>query len=92
MANSGRRTEGSNAMLDTQNQDPLCAACGAPMRLTAFEPGHIGQDLISQDLIGQDLIGQDLRTFTCPHCGRVRRQLIESTVTEAWLKTRRWGT
>jgi hypothetical protein len=65
-------------MLDTQNQGPQCTACGSPMKLTAIEPSHMGQDLMSQDL----------RTFTCPHCRRVQRHIIESTVTEAWPKTR----
>ena len=57
-------------MLDTQNQGPQCTACGSPMMLTAIEPSAVGQDL---------------RTFTCPHCNRVQRQIIESAVTEAWL-------
>jgi hypothetical protein len=70
-------------MLDTQNQGPQCTACGSPMKLTAIEPSHMGQDLM-----GQDLMSQDLRTFTCPHCRRVQRHIIESTVTEAWLKPR----
>jgi hypothetical protein len=60
-------------MLDTQNQGPQCTACGSPMKLTAIEPSHMGQDL---------------RTFTCRHCSRVERHIIESTVTEAWPKTR----
>jgi hypothetical protein len=63
-------------MLDTQNQGPQCTACGSPMKLTAIEPSHMGQDL---------------RTFTCPHCRRVQRHIIESTVTEAWPKTRSSG-
>ena len=42
---------------------------------------------MGQDLMGQDLMSQDLRTFTCPHCRRVQRHIIESTVTEAWPKT-----
>jgi DNA-directed RNA polymerase subunit M/transcription elongation factor TFIIS len=58
-------------MLDTQNQGPQCTACGSPMRLTAIEPGALGQDL---------------RTFTCPKCKRVQRHVIESTVTEAWIE------
>jgi hypothetical protein len=41
------------------------------MKLTAIEPGGAGQDL---------------RFFTCPHCRRVQRHLIDSTVIEAWLK------
>jgi hypothetical protein len=57
-------------MLDTQNQGPPCTACGSPMRLTAIEPGSLGQDL---------------RTFACPRCNRVQRHVIESTVTEAWV-------
>jgi hypothetical protein len=65
-------------MLDTQNQGPQCTACGSPMKLTAIEPSAPGQDLRSQDL----------RTFTCPHCSRVQRHIIESTVTEAWLRPR----
>jgi hypothetical protein len=58
-------------MLDTQNQGPQCTACGSPMKLTAVEPGALGQDL---------------RTFTCAKCKRVQRHLIDSTVTEAWLE------
>ena len=57
-------------MLDTQNQGPQCTACGSPMRLTAIEPGAVGQDL---------------RTFTCPECKRVQLHVIESAVTAAWL-------
>jgi hypothetical protein len=75
-------------MLDTQNQGPQCTACGSPMKLTAIEPSALGQDLMSQDLMSQDLMSQDLRTFTCQHCRRVQRHIIESTVTEAWPKTR----
>jgi hypothetical protein len=41
------------------------------MKLTAIEPSAAGQDL---------------RTFTCPECKRVQRHIIESAVTEAWLK------
>jgi hypothetical protein len=70
--NSGRRNEG-DAMLDTQNQGPQCTACGSPMKLTAIEPGAVGQDL---------------RFFTCPHCRRVQQHLIDSVVTEAWLEPR----
>jgi hypothetical protein len=44
---------------------------GSPMKLTAIEPGEAGRDM---------------RFFTCPHCRRVQRHIIESTVTEAWLK------
>ena len=58
-------------MLDRQTQGPQCTACGSPMKLTAIEPGALGQDL---------------RTFTCPKCKRVQRHLIDSTVTEAWLE------
>ena len=61
-------------MLDKQNQGPECAACGAPMKLTAIEPSAIGQDL---------------RTFTCPACERVQRHIIKSAVTEAWLAPRK---
>jgi hypothetical protein len=61
-------------MLDTQNQGPQCTACGSPMKLTAIEPTDTGQDL---------------RTFTCSHCRRVRRSLIDSAVTEAWLEPQR---
>jgi hypothetical protein len=80
-------------MLDTQNQGPQCTACGSPMKLTAIEPSRMGQDLMSQDLMSQDLMSQDLmsqdlRTFTCPHCRRVQQHIIESTVTEAWPRTR----
>jgi hypothetical protein len=57
-------------MLDKQNQGPHCTACGSPMKLSAIEPSSMGRDL---------------RTFTCPHCRRVQRHIIESTVTEAWL-------
>jgi hypothetical protein len=39
--------------------------------LTAIEPGALGHDL---------------RTYTCPHCRRVQRHIIESTATEAWPK------
>ena len=58
-------------MLDTQNHGPQCTACGSPMKLTAIEPSDGGQDL---------------RTFTCLHCMRVQRHIIESVVTEAWLE------
>jgi hypothetical protein len=58
-------------MLDTQNQGPLCTACGSPMKLTAIEPSNTGQDL---------------RTFSCPHCKRVQRHIIASAVTAAWLE------
>jgi hypothetical protein len=61
-------------MLDKQNQGPQCTACGSPMRLSAIEPSNTGQDL---------------RTFTCPNCKRVERHIIDSTVTEAWLKPQR---
>lgn len=61
-------------MLDTQNQGPQCTACGSPMKLTAIEPSDSGRDL---------------RTFSCPHCKRVQRHIIESTVTEAWLEPKR---
>jgi hypothetical protein len=44
------------------------------MKLTAIEPGGAGQDL---------------RFFTCSHCRRVQRHLIDSTVTEAWLEPQR---
>jgi hypothetical protein len=33
----GRRIR-PNAMLDTQNQGPQCAACSSPVKLTATEP------------------------------------------------------
>jgi hypothetical protein len=58
-------------MLDSQNQGPCCMACDSPMKLTAIEPGALGQDL---------------RTFSCPRCKRVERHIIDSTVTEAWLE------
>lgn len=74
-------------MLDTQNQGPQCTACGSPMKLTAIEPSHMGQDLQAKTCRPR-LPGQDLRTFTCPHCRRVQRHIIESTVTEAWPKIR----
>jgi hypothetical protein len=61
-------------MLDAQNQGPQCTACGFPMKLSAIEPS---------------CTGQDLRTFTCPKCSRVQRHIIESAVTEAWLKPQR---
>jgi hypothetical protein len=61
-------------MLDAQNQGPQCTACGSPMKLTAIEPSDTGRDL---------------RTFTCPHCARVQRHIIESTVTEAWVEPKR---
>jgi hypothetical protein len=57
-------------MLDAQNQGPPCTACGSPMKLTAIEPSATGQDL---------------RTFTCQHCSRIQRHIIESAVTDAWL-------
>jgi tRNA(Ile2) C34 agmatinyltransferase TiaS len=69
-----RRTFGAElrvAMLDSQNQGPQCTACGSPMKLSAIEPSGTGQDL---------------RTFSCPKCKRVQRHIIESAVTEAWLK------
>jgi hypothetical protein len=62
-------------MLDTQNQGPQCAACGAPMKLTAIEPSNSS--------------GQELRTFACPYCRRVQQNIIESTVTEVWLEPQR---
>jgi hypothetical protein len=40
------------------------------MKLTAIEPSATGQDL---------------RTFTCQHCSRIQRHIIESAVTDAWL-------
>lgn len=58
-------------MLERQSQGPQCTACGSPMKLTAIEPRDTGQDL---------------RTFTCPHCKRIQRHIIESAVTEAWLQ------
>ena len=58
-------------MLDKQTQGPQCTACGSPMKLTAIEPSATGQDL---------------RTFSCPECKRVQRHIIETSVTEAWLK------
>jgi hypothetical protein len=61
-------------VLDKQNQGPQCAACDSPMKLTAIEPS---------------MCGQDLRTFSCPHCRRVERHIIESAVTEAWLEPKR---
>jgi hypothetical protein len=57
-------------MLDKQNEGPQCTACGSPMKLSAIEPS---------------MWGQDLRTFACPHCRRIKRHIIESTVIEAWL-------
>jgi hypothetical protein len=41
------------------------------MKLSAIEPSSTGRDL---------------RTFTCPNCSRVQRHVIDSAVTEAWLK------
>jgi len=61
-------------MLDAQTQGPQCTACGSPMKLSAIEPSSTGQDL---------------RTFTCPQCQRIQRHLIESAVTDAWLKPQR---
>jgi hypothetical protein len=61
-------------MLDTQNQSPQCMDCDSPMTLTAIEPGGLGQDL---------------RAFTCEKCKRVERHIIESAVTEEWLKPQR---
>ena len=61
-------------MLDRQNQSPQCTACGSPMKLTAIEPGALGQDR---------------RFFTCPHCRTVQRHLIDSAVTDAWAEPQR---
>ena len=61
-------------MLDKQSQGPQCTACGSPMKLTAIEPAGAGQDR---------------RLFTCPHCRRVQRHIIDSTVTEAWVEPQR---
>jgi hypothetical protein len=61
-------------MLDAQNQGPQCTACGSPMKLTAIEPSDSGRDL---------------RTFTCLHCARVQRHIIESAVIEAWVEPKR---
>jgi hypothetical protein len=61
-------------MLDKQNQGPQCTACGSPMKLAAIEPSDTGKDL---------------RTYACPACRRVQRHIIDSSVTEAWLKPRR---
>ena len=61
-------------MLDRQNQSPQCTACGSPMKRTAIEPGALGQDR---------------RFFTCPHCRRVQRHLIDSAVTDAWAEPQR---
>jgi hypothetical protein len=44
------------------------------MKLSAIEPSSTGQDL---------------RTFTCPECRGVHRQIIESAVTEVGLKPQR---
>jgi hypothetical protein len=65
-------------MLDTQNQGPQCTACGSPMKLTAIEPSHPGQDFPAKTsrprLPGQDfpaktsrprLPGQDFPAKTC---------------------------
>ena len=49
-------------MLDKQSQGPQCTACGSPMKLTAIEPAGAGQDR---------------RLFTCPHCRRVQRHIID---------------
>jgi hypothetical protein len=61
-------------MLDAQNQGPQCTACGSPMKLSVIEPSDTGRDL---------------RTFTCSHCSRVQRHIIETTVTEPWLEPKR---
>jgi hypothetical protein len=61
-------------MLDSQNKEPQCTACGSPMRLTAIEPSNTGHDL---------------RTFHCQQCNRVQRHIIESAATEAWLAPKR---
>jgi hypothetical protein len=66
---SRRGSVDSSTMLETKHQGPQCTACGSPMRLTAIEPNHTGQDL---------------RTFTCPCCRSVQQYLIESAVTDAW--------
>ena len=58
-------------MLQRQSRGPQCTACDSPMKLTAIEPSDTGQDL---------------RTFTCPHCTRIQRHIIESAVTDAWLE------
>jgi hypothetical protein len=60
--------------LDTQNQSPQCMDCDSPMTLTAIEPGGLGQDL---------------RAFPCEKCKRIERHIIESAVTEEWLKPQR---
>ena len=40
------------------------------MKLAAIEPSDTGHDL---------------RTYNCPRCKRVQRDVIESSMTEAWL-------
>jgi hypothetical protein len=55
-----------------QNRSPKCAACGSTMKLTTIEPSDTGRDL---------------RTFTCPHCATIQRYIIESSVTEALIKS-----
>ena len=51
-------------MLDTQNQGPQCTACGSPMKLTAIEPSHMGQDLQAKTCRPR-LPGQDFPAKTC---------------------------
>jgi uncharacterized protein YlaI len=57
-------------MLDDKHQGPQCTACGSAMKLAVIEPR---------------MRGKDLRTYYCSQCKRVQRQIVESSVTEAWL-------
>ena len=52
-------------------EGPQCTACGSPMKLTVLELSRSS--------------GYDLRMFACPRCRKVQRQIIESTVTQAWI-------
>src|ERR1700692_2390115 len=65
LAGQPRAPNCGHEMLDTQNQGPQCTACGSPMKLTAIEPSDVGHDL---------------RTFACPQCKRVHRDLLASAL------------
>jgi hypothetical protein len=56
-------------MHDKQNQGPLCAACGSPMRLSVIEPS---------------MWSRHLRTFACSPCNSSELHFIESAATETW--------
>jgi hypothetical protein len=69
-----QQTDGSPDHARQQEQGPQCTACGSAMKLAAIEPSDTGQDL---------------RTYSCSHCRRVQRRLIDSAVTKAWLEPQR---